>query len=107
VPDVFLWCSSLINVYLTGNSPWHNPINLLYFVLTQDPLYDDIVEFTRDLDDLFMLVVNEPEMKPVHKLASQLWLGELTWREFGESLMKDHLHLRKAISATLEIKGKK
>jgi hypothetical protein len=107
VPDVFSWCSSLINAYLAGNSPWHNPIDLLYFVLTQDPLYDDIAEFTRDLDGLFMLVVNEPEMEPVHELASQLWLGELTWREFGESLMKDHLHLRKAVSATSEIKGKK
>ncbi|KAG2088630.1 hypothetical protein BD769DRAFT_1680261 [Suillus cothurnatus] len=103
--------------WIDGNSPWHNPIDLLYFVLTQDPLYDDIVEFTRDLDGLFMLVVNEPEMKPVHKLASSPWdvNNDILWSSLrrvndkkyksGWSWIISEIVLGKEIQDVLEVAG--
>jgi hypothetical protein len=95
----------LDNIYLAGNNPWDNPIDLLYCVLKEDPPYTDIKEFIQDLDALFNIVTDDPNLEQIHYLAMQLWLGEMTWREFVVDLMRNHLRLRHAASSTSEEKS--
>jgi hypothetical protein len=96
---------SLDDINFAGKDVWHKPIDFLYYVLKEDPPYTQVEEFLQDLDTLFNMVATGPDMGHIHGLGKQLWYGELTWREFVEALMNNHLPHRYAVATTSEQKG--
>jgi hypothetical protein len=59
----------------------------------------------QDLNALLNIVVPEPDWDKMRDIANQLWLGEMTWREFVDALMTTHLSGGNAMSTTSEHKG--
>jgi hypothetical protein len=98
--------SSLTKLHFAGNSFWHKPIDLLYFVMTDGTPSVTFKDFIQVLDSLLHIVVPTPKLDEARHMAKQLWMGEMTWREFVEAMMKDHLHrLPDATSYTSEKRG--
>ncbi|KAG2335984.1 hypothetical protein BDR05DRAFT_953682, partial [Suillus weaverae] len=98
------YCFSLLTaLHLAGHSVWTRPVDLLFFVLTEDPLYTQFQQFLQDLNSLLNMVLDKPKFEQARVIAKQLWRGEMTWREFVDAIMTDHLsRLRNATSETSE-----
>jgi hypothetical protein len=59
----------------------------------------------QDLKALLNIVVPDPDWVKIEDVANQLWLGEMTWREFVDELMTSHLSGGNAVPTTSEQKG--
>ncbi|KAG2354624.1 hypothetical protein BDR07DRAFT_1382100 [Suillus spraguei] len=103
-PQPCFWSVKYWNWTTQGNSPWDKPIDLLYYVLKEDPPYTVVEEFMQDIDTLFNVVTEAPVMEDIYTLARKLWFGATTWGEFVDDLMQNHLRLRHAVSTTSEEK---
>jgi hypothetical protein len=89
-----------------GNSFWETPMDMLFYVLSQDPRYSDVEEFMGDVDSLLTILTSRPELENARLLVNQLWMGEMTWREFVEDFMHIYLQqVKEARSNTSERKG--
>ncbi|KAG2121486.1 hypothetical protein DEU56DRAFT_918172 [Suillus clintonianus] len=83
--------SHLTVVYLAGNNCRRQPFQLLAYCLTEDPPYTQLQQFTQVLDSLAYITITHPNWDPLHLIAKQLWFGEMTWREFVDDLIENHL----------------
>lgn len=81
-------------------------MDMLFYVLSQDPRYSDVEEFMGDVDSLLTILTSRPELENARLLVNQLWMGEMTWREFVEDFMHIYLQqVKEARSNTSERKG--
>ncbi|KAG2029990.1 hypothetical protein BDR03DRAFT_987380 [Suillus americanus] len=107
-PSPYFWSVKHWNWVAKGNDLLVKPIDFLFYVLNEGPQYTVIEEFIQDLSALLNIVATaEPDWDDIHNIANQLWLGEMTWREFVDALMRTHLRLRNVVSATSEQKDPK
>ncbi|KAG2352998.1 hypothetical protein BDR07DRAFT_1383652 [Suillus spraguei] len=103
-PRPYFWSIKHWQWVANGNNLWLRPIDFLFYVLNEKPLYTVFEQFTQDLDALLNIVTEDPDREDVYNIANQLWFGEMTWREFVDTLMSIHLRLKNAVSTTSEIK---
>lgn len=81
-------------------------MDLLFCVLTEKPPYTHFQQFMQDLNSLLTIIAPTPKWKQVRALAMQLWMGEMTWREFSEDMIEIHLReMKDATANTSETKG--
>ncbi|KAG1828302.1 hypothetical protein DFJ58DRAFT_849130, partial [Suillus subalutaceus] len=106
-PAPYFWSEKQWNWVAKGNSFWEMPMDLLFYVLRENPPYSHFWQFMQDLNSLLTIVaaVPIPERKQVWVLAKQLWMGEMTWREFSDHMMQ--IHLREVKDATAKTSEKK
>lgn len=98
--------SLLTTLHLAGNSFWHTPMDLLYQVLVQNPPYTRLEQFSQDVNALMNIVADKPQWDNIQEITQQLWMGEMTWREFVDDMMANHLQqLRDASDKTSEKTG--
>jgi hypothetical protein len=82
-------------------------MDLLFFILTQTAPKASFQEFSQTLSSLLNIIVDmPPEEEEVRTISRQLWMGEMTWREFVEAMMTDYLaELPNTASRTSEKRG--
>lgn len=81
-------------------------MDMFFYVLSEDPPYSDVEEFMGDVDSLLTILTSRPELENARVLVNQLWMGEMTWREFVEDFMHIYLQqVKEASSKTSERKG--
>lgn len=82
-------------------------MDFLFCVLTEEPSVADFEEFFNQVATLMNILVRRPDWKVIRPVTEQLWMGEMTWREFISSMMEDHLQdNRHATHRTSEKSGK-
>ncbi|KAG2352437.1 hypothetical protein BDR07DRAFT_1498312 [Suillus spraguei] len=86
-----LCLSLLITPLITGNDLRGKPMEFLYCVLTQNPPYARFEQFLQDMNMLVNIVGKTASWNDIKELAQQLWMGEMTWREFVNYTMEHYL----------------
>ncbi|KAG2108284.1 hypothetical protein DEU56DRAFT_760667 [Suillus clintonianus] len=89
-PTPYFWTVKQWTWVAEGNNLWEKPIDLLYYCITADPPYTHSQQLMRELNSLLSIIVRRPRRQEAESLLTQLWTGEMTWREFVDALMQDH-----------------
>ncbi|KAG1718519.1 hypothetical protein EDB19DRAFT_1920485 [Suillus lakei] len=91
-PTPCFWSVRMWTWAAKGNCFEDQSMDLLFFILTQTAPKASFQEFSQTLSSLLNIIVDmPPEEEEVRTISRQLWMGEMTWREFVEAMMTDYL----------------
>ncbi|KAG2062492.1 hypothetical protein BDR04DRAFT_1123906, partial [Suillus decipiens] len=67
-----------------------NAMQFLYKALTQNPPYTRFEQVLQDVNALMNVVSKTHDWSDIEEATQQLWMGEMTWREFVNYLMDNY-----------------